>query len=34
MAEWEAKRNDVLVDIMQVLKKHNIGVGEVLNGKV
>jgi carnitine 3-dehydrogenase len=34
IAEWEVKRNDVLVDIMHVLKKHNIGVGEVLNGKV
>ncbi len=34
MGEWETKRNDVLVDIMHVLKKHNIGVGEVLNGKV
>ena len=34
MGEWETRRNDVLVDIMHVLKKHNIGVGEVLNGKV
>lgn len=34
IAEWETTRNDVLVDIMHVLKKHNIGVGEVLNGKV
>ncbi len=34
IAEWESKRNDVLVDIMHVLKKHNVGVGEVLNGKV
>jgi len=34
VGEWETKRNDVLVDIMHVLKKHNIGVGEVLNGKV
>jgi len=34
IAEWETERNDVLVDIMHVLKKHNIGVGEVLNGKV
>ncbi len=32
--EWEAKRSDVLVDIMHVLKKHNIGVGEVLHGQV
>ena len=31
---WEARRNDCLVDIMAVLKKHNMGVGEVLNGKV
>jgi carnitine 3-dehydrogenase len=34
IGEWETRRNDVLVDIMHVLKKHNIGVGEVLNGKV
>ena len=34
MGEWETRRNDVLVDIMHVLKKHNIGVGEVLNGTV
>jgi carnitine 3-dehydrogenase len=31
---WEARRNDCLIDIMMVLKKHNMGVGEVLNGKV
>ena len=31
--EWEAKRNDVLVDIMKVLQKHNIGAGTVLNRK-
>ncbi len=31
---WEERRNACLVDIMQVLKKHNMGVGEVLNGKV
>ncbi|MGI9373534.1 MAG: 3-hydroxyacyl-CoA dehydrogenase NAD-binding domain-containing protein [Hyphomicrobiales bacterium] len=29
--EWEAKRNEVLVDIMKVLKKHNIGAGTTLN---
>ncbi len=34
IGEWETKRNDVLVDIMHVLKKHNIGVGQVLNGDV
>jgi carnitine 3-dehydrogenase len=34
IAEWETKRNEVLVDIMLVLKKHNIGVGELLNGGV
>lgn len=34
IAEWETKRNEVLVDIMKVLQKHDIGVGEVLNGKV
>ncbi len=34
IGEWETKRNNVLVDIMHVLKKHNIGVGEVLNGNV
>lgn len=34
IGEWENKRNDVLVDIMHVLKKHNIGVGEMLNGNV
>ncbi len=33
-ASWEARRNDCLIDIMTVLKKHNMGVGEVLNGKV
>ena len=27
--QWEAKRNEVLVDIMEVLKKHNIGTGSV-----
>ncbi len=27
--QWEAKRNDVLVDIMAVLKKHNIGTGSL-----
>jgi carnitine 3-dehydrogenase len=34
VASWEARRNDCLIDIMMVLKKHNMGVGEVLNGKV
>ncbi|MGI9482215.1 MAG: 3-hydroxyacyl-CoA dehydrogenase NAD-binding domain-containing protein [Hyphomicrobiales bacterium] len=29
--EWEEKRNEVLVDIMKVLQKHNIGAGTVLN---
>ena len=28
--DWESKRNEVLVDIMQVLEKHNIGAGQVL----
>ncbi len=32
--DWEAKRNEVLVDIMQVLEKHNIGAGQVLKGRV
>ena len=31
---WENRRNACLIDIMQVLKKHNMGVGEVLNGEV
>ena len=34
VASWENRRNACLIDIMQVLKKHNMGVGEVLNGKV
>ena len=29
--EWEAKRNAVLVDLLEVLKKHDIGAGKVLN---
>lgn len=32
--DLEARRNACLIDIMQVLKKHNMGVGEVLNGAV
>ncbi len=31
---WENRRNACLIDIIEVLKKHNMGVGEVLNGKV
>ena len=27
--DWEEKRNDILVDIMEVLKKHNVGAGTV-----
>lgn len=27
--DWEAKRNEILVDIMDVLKKHNVGAGTV-----
>ncbi|MGE0212171.1 MAG: 3-hydroxyacyl-CoA dehydrogenase NAD-binding domain-containing protein [Parvibaculaceae bacterium] len=29
--QWEAKRNAVLVDLLEVLKKHDIGAGKVLN---
>ncbi len=31
VSEWEAKRNEVLVDIMHVLEKHGIGAGTVLS---
>jgi len=33
MQEWEAKRNDILVDMMKVLEKHGIGAGTVMPGK-
>ena len=33
VAEWEAKRDEVLVDLMKVLEKHGIGAGTVLPGE-
>ena len=33
VAEWEAKRDDVLVDLMKVLEKHGIGAGTVVPGR-
>ncbi len=34
VASWEDRRNACLIDIMHVLKKHKMGVGQVLNGDV
>ena len=31
VAEWEAKRDEVLVDLMKVLEKHGIGAGTLLS---
>jgi hypothetical protein len=32
VAEWEAKRDAVLIDLMQVLHRHGLGAGTVLEG--